>query len=410
MTQSTLVSRRSFMRYAGTAAAAVPLLSEPRALLAADSSHHLDPNTDRFQMPDANAVIVSSNENPLGPSAGALAAMSAAMRQGGRYHNEAKDQVVEAFSRSFDLKPGYVSLWAGSTPGLDRALCGNIGPGKALVVGNPSYEEGPRAAKAMGAPLFSVPLTSTGAHDVRAMVAATHNAGAYYIVNPNNPTGTMTRREDILWLLEHKPTGSVVIVDEAYFHFSKDEPVIDQVIADKDIIVTRTFSKIYGMAGLRAGLYIARPDLQAGAIDRAGSAAMIDGAFAVSIATAHACTASMADSTLVPTRRKINADIREATLEWMDKRGYKVYPGSQANFFMVDVKRPGRDFAALMQKQDVYIGRTWPAMPTYVRITVGTAAEMEKFQTAFEKAYDTAPSLAHAELPYDAPSELRFVA
>jgi histidinol-phosphate aminotransferase len=118
----------------------------------------------------------------------------------------------------------------------------------------------------------------------------------------------------------------------------------------------------------------------------------------------------MADSTLVPTRRKINADIREATLEWMDKRGYKVYPGSQANFFMVDVKRPGRDFAALMQKQDVYIGRTWPAMPTYVRITVGTAAEMEKFQTAFEKAYDTAPSLAHAELPYDAPSELRFVA
>jgi histidinol-phosphate aminotransferase len=410
MAQSSLVSRRSFMRYAGTAAAAVPLLSESQTLLAADGSHHIDPDTGPPRMPDANAVIVSSNENPLGPSAGALAAMSAAMRQGGRYHNEAKDQVVEAFSRSFDLKPGYVSMWAGSTPGLDMALRWNIGPGKALVVGNPSYEQGPRAAEAMKAPLHSVPLTPAGAHDVRAMVAATRNAGTYYIVNPNNPTGTMTSREDLLWLLAHKPAGSIVIVDEAYHHFSKDEPMIDQVIADKDIVVSRTFSKIYGMAGLRAGFYIARPDLQPASIFPVGPAAMIDGAFAVSMATAHACTASLADSTLVATRRKINADIRDATLEWMDKRGYKVYAGSQANFFMVDVKRLGRDFAALMQRQDVYIGRTWPAMPTYVRITVGTAAEMERFQTAFAKAYDTAPSMAHAELPYDAPSELRFVA
>jgi histidinol-phosphate aminotransferase len=410
MTQSYLVSRRSFMRYAGTAAAAVPLLTEAQALVAADSSHHQDPDTDSFRMPDANAVILSSNENPLGPSAGALAAMSAAMRQGGRYHNESKNQVVEAFRRAFDLKPGYVSIWAGSTPALDVALRCNIGSGKALVVGNPSYEQGPRTAEAMGAQLFSVPLTATGAHDVRAMVAATHNAGAYYIVNPNNPTGTMTPREDILWLLEHKPAGSIVIVDEAYHHFSKDEPVIDQVVAEKDIIVSRTFSKIYGMAGLRAGFYIARPDLQATGSSHPGMAGTLDGAMAVSMATAHACTASMADSTLVPTRRKINADIRDATLEWMDKRGYKVYAGSQANFFMVDVKRPGREFAALMQRQDVYIGRTWPAMPTYVRITVGTSAEMEKFRAAFAKAYDTAPSLAHAELPYDAPSELQFVA
>ena len=409
MAPSTLVSRRSFMRFAGTAAAAVPLLSEAPRLLAADSAQH-DPYMGRFKMPDANAVIISSNENPLGPSAGALAAMSQAMRQGGRYHSETKNQVVEAFSRSFDLQPGYVSIWAGSTPALDMALRWNIGPGKALVVGNPSYEQGPRAAQSMKAPLFSVPLTATGAHDVRAMVAATPSAGAYYIVNPNNPTGTMTPREDILWLLANKPAGSIVIVDEAYHHFSKDEPVVDQVAADKDIIVTRTFSKIYGMAGLRAGLYIARPDLQAPSISRLGPAATLDGAGEVSMATAHACTVSVTDRTLVPARRKINADIREATLEWMDRRGYKVYAGSQANFFMVDVKRPGRDFAALMQRQDVYIGRTWPAMPTYVRITVGTAEEMRKFRAAFVKAYDTEPAVAHASLPYSAPSELQFLA
>ncbi|HEY2590063.1 MAG TPA: hypothetical protein VGI35_00625, partial [Steroidobacteraceae bacterium] len=137
-----------------------------------------------------------------------------------------------------------------------------------------------------------------------------------------------------------------------------------------------------------------------------GAGATLDGQSEVSMATAHGCLASIKDEALVPMRRKINADLRDATLEWMDQHEFKYYPGSQANFFMVDVKRPGREFAALMQKQDVFIGRTWAAMPTYVRITVGTVHEMKKFQEAFIRAYETAPSAAHAELPYTAPSEL----
>ena len=126
------------------------------------------------------------------------------------------------------------------------------------------------------------------------------------------------------------------------------------------------------------------------------------------MATALACLASIQDQALIPMRRKINTDIREATLAWMDKKGYRYYAGAQANFFMVDVKRPGREFAALMQKEDVYIGRTWPAMPNYVRVTVGTSPEMKKFQTAFAKVFETAASVAHRDLPYTAPSELTF--
>ena len=400
------VSRRSFMQIVGSAAAAVPLLAESGNVLATTHDPYLPRN---YRPRDANAVILSSNENPLGPSAGALAAMAVAMRQGGRYHNESKGMVLEAFSETFDLKPGYVSYWPGSSPCLDLALKWNIGPTRPLVVADPSYEQGPRAAKLMRAGLVSVPLTAGGAHDVRKMVAAAPNAGAFYIVNPNNPTGTMTPREDILWLLANKPAGSIVIVDEAYHHFSHDISVIDQVAADKDLIVTRTFSKIYGMAGLRAGFYIARPEYQA-RISSLGPAVQTNGAMDVSMATAHACIAGIKDKQLIPTRRKINQDIREATLEWMDKRGYKYYPGSQANFFMVDVKRPGREFAALMQKDDVYIGRTWAAMPNYVRVTVGLAEEMKKFQAAFVKAYDTAPSVADRDLPYDAPSEQRYLA
>jgi histidinol-phosphate aminotransferase len=123
--------------------------------------------------------------------------------------------------------------------------------------------------------------------------------------------------------------------------------------------------------------------------------------------------ASLRDPTLVPTRRKINTDNREATLEFLDKGGYKIVTGSQANFFMVDVKRPGREFTQSMINEKVAIGRSWPAMPTYVRVTVGTADEMAKFKTAFVKCMDmpaTAPvsaSLEHENLYI--PSELRFV-
>jgi histidinol-phosphate aminotransferase len=262
----------------------------------------------------------------------------------------------------------------------------------------------------MKANVHRVPLTATGAHDVKAMVAAGGpTPGAFYITNPNNPTGTMTPKADIVWLVKNKPAGSVVVVDEAYHHFSNDESSIDLVAADQDVIVLRTFSKVYGMAGMRAGFFIAKPELQA-KLSKIGTGVTGNGAGIVSIATAVACTASLQDTGLIPARRKINTDIRENVLEWMDKNGYAYMKGSQANFFQADVKRPGPEFAKLMQADHVYIGRTWKAMPNYVRVTIGTQAEMEKFKVSFKKAYETAPdtvSSAFLETPYvPAPSEL----
>jgi histidinol-phosphate aminotransferase len=409
------VSRRGFMRLVGAAAATLPIIGQSQfANAQAAQAPAAGPRVRRgggasdmgeMMVRDANAVIISSNENPLGPAACALAAIAQYSSAGGRYHQEAKSETVKAFSETFSLKPGYVSMYPGSGGPLDLALYSNIGPDKPLVMGNPSYEQGSRAAVTMKAKLFEVPLTKDGAHDVKAMVAASPTAGAYYIVNPNNPTGTMTPKADIVWLLKNKPKGSVVIVDEAYHHFSTDDSMIDYVAKDDDLIVMRTFSKIYGMAGLRAGFFIGKPELQ-DKLQTLGPTVGRNGSASVSMATAHAATCSVQDKDLIPTRRKINGDIRADTLAWLEKNNYKYYPGSQANFFMVDVKRPGREFSALMQKEDVFIGRTWPAMPNYVRVTVGTADEMKKFQTAFKKAYETAPSSAHLDLPYTAYSEL----
>ena len=411
----TGVSRRCFMRILGAASAtaasfpALAAVQQSAAAPAAQGGRRGLGGTDMGEMrqlsPDT--VIISSNENPLGPAPSALQAIGVTAPLGGRYHFDETMKTLTAFNEVYGLKRGYSALFPGSGGPLDLALMSNIGPDKPLVYGDPSYEQGPRAADTMKAQKVPVPLTSTYAHDVKAMVKAHPSAGAYYIVNPNNPTGTMTPREDILWLLANKPAGSVVIVDEAYHHFSNDESVIDQVALDKDIIVMRTFSKIYGMAGLRAGFAVARPDL----LQKLGTVPGPSRSLAsISITSSAAARASLQDKELVPLRKKINSDVRSETLEFLEKHGYKTVPGSQANMFMVDVKRPGKEFQAAMLKENVAIGRTWAAMPNFVRVTVGTRQEMAKFQTAFVKCMDMPPGAvngASLHLPeLHVPSEL----
>src|SRR5206468_720374 len=389
------VSRRSFMRILGAASAAATTfpafagIQQPATQAASPSDRR---NGMRGMQLPSDTVIISSNENPLGPAQSALTAIGNTATQGGRYHFDEYVKTINVFNEQFGLKKDYSALFPGSGGPLDLALMSNIGPDKPLVYGDPSYEQGPRAADTMKAPKYPVPLTATYAHDVKAMLKAHPSPGAYYIVNPNNPTGTMTPKADIVWLVNNKPKGSVVIIDEAYHHFSNDESCIDLVAQDKDVIVMRTFSKIYGMAGIRAGFAVARPDL----IERFGNVGGPSRSLAsISITSAAAARASLQDKDLVPLRKKINSDIRSETLEFLTKHGYKIVPGSQGNMFMVDVKRPGKEFQAAMLKENVSIGRTWSAIPNYVRVPVGIKAEMEKFQTAFVKCMDMPPGAAN---------------
>jgi histidinol-phosphate aminotransferase len=407
------VSRRSFLRTLGAASAAAAALPAAFGQQTVAPVTATGPGTRRGmsdmgemrQLPP-NAVIISSNENPLGPAPSALSAICTTASMGGRYHNEETMKTLAVFNEQFGLKRGYSALFPGSGGPLDLALMSNIGPDKPLVYGDPSYEQGFRAADSMKAPKYPVKLNDKYQHDVKAMLAAHPAPGAYYIVNPNNPTGTMTPKEDIAWLVKNKPKGSVVIVDEAYHHFSNDDSVIDLVAQDQDIIVLRTFSKIYGMAGLRAGFAVARPDL----LQKFTTVALPARQLAsISITSSAGARASLQDKDLVPLRRKINADVRADTLEFLTKKGFKIVPGSQANMFMVDVGRPGREFTQSMLKENVAIGRSWPAMPNYVRVTVGTKDEMQKFQTAFVKCMDMSHTTMGASLyapEYHIPSEL----
>jgi histidinol-phosphate/aromatic aminotransferase/cobyric acid decarboxylase-like protein len=227
----------------------------------------------------------------------------------------------------------------------------------------------------MGAKVIRVPLTKTYAHDVRAMAAADPNAGLLYICNPNNPSGTLTPREDIEWLVENKPKGSVLLIDEAYTHIAGAPFSSDFVAKDKDVVILRTFSKIYGMAGLRAGAAMGRPDLLRTLGKYSGGMMPITGMAAA--------IASLKAKYVIPERRQKIGDVRNDLQAFLDKHKIKYVP-SVSNCIMIDVGRP-KEIAEALQKEKVYIGRTWSSWPTMVRVTIGLPSEMAQFKTALLK-------------------------
>ncbi|MGB7281924.1 MAG: pyridoxal phosphate-dependent aminotransferase [Candidatus Acidiferrum sp.] len=377
-------SRRSFFQVSAAAAvvaAGFRIVTEPMLAAAASRPYPKD------------AVLINANENPLGPCGVACGAVNDVASQGGRYSFWMTDDLVKTFSDMEGLKPHYVRAFPGSSEPLHFSVLAFTSPAKSYVTADPGYEAGTFAAKETRARIVRVPLTKTYAHDVKAMLAAAPDAGVFYICSPNNPTGTLTSHSDIEYLLANKPQNSIVLVDEAYIHFADASSTLDLVKADKDIVILRTFSKIYGMAGLRCGFAIARPDLLE-------KVAAFSGWNAMPITAVAAASASLKDSQLVPQRKKINATIREATFQWLSKNGYSFIP-SQSNCFMLDAKRPAKEVIAAMAAQNVFIGRPWPVWPTHVRVTVGTQSEMEQFQAAFDHIMKNQSAALYPVPPFD---------
>jgi Aminotransferase class I and II len=251
MTLGSGVSRRSFMGLV-SAAAVAPILTEAHFAWAQSGRRQFVANIP----PDA--VLINANENPLGPCDAACEAIADAAHKGGRYDYARTMELIQVFSEQEGLKPGYLAVYAGSSEPLHYTVLAFTSPAKGYVTGDPGYEAGMRAAEFSKAKISKVLLKPDHSHDVKAMVAADPNAGVLYICNPNNPTGTITAKQDIVWALQNKPKGSILLVDEAYIHLSDAENCIDLVKADQDIIILRTFSKVYGMAGIRAGFAIGR--------------------------------------------------------------------------------------------------------------------------------------------------------
>jgi histidinol-phosphate aminotransferase len=374
-------SRRTFLQLSAAATAAMAFRIATEASLAAEDRNTFHPG----------AVVIDANENPLGPCDAARKAIVDMAPQGGRYSFWLKEEFVKTFTGMEDLKPEYLRVFPGSSEPLHFSVLAFTSPTKSYVTADPGYEAGMRAAKITGARIAKTPLTKTYAHDVKAMIEAAPDAGLFYVCTPNNPTGTMTSHSDIEQLLAARPKGSVVLVDEAYIHFSDGVSAIDLVKAGQDVIVLRTFSKIYGMAGIRCGMAIGRPDLLAKLETYGGWGAMPITAMA-------AATASLKHEHLVPERKQLNAAIRQKTFDWLDRQGYSYTP-SQSNCFMLDAKRPSKEVIDAMAARNVYIGRPWPVWPTHVRITVGTQPEMDAFQSAFDAVMKNSTTAGYVASP-----------
>jgi len=364
-------SRRSFLQFSAAASATAVLPAFTESMLAQSARP-------RMPEPGPGAVVIDANENPLGPCQAARDAMATILPHGNRYATYLTDDLVKSYAQLEGVKPEYIRVTPGSTPALSLGVLAFTSAKKSYVTADPSFELGMMMAERSPARLVKVPLTKSYAHDVRAMLSEAPDAGLFYICNPNNPTGTLTSHQDIEYLVANKPKNSIVMVDEAYIHFTeKAETALDLVKADQDVVVLRTFSKVYGMAGIRCGATIARPDLLNRILERGGWNFM-------PVTAVVAASASLKDAQLVPERRAANASIRQQTFDWLDRNGYTYIP-SESNCFVIDVKRPGRQVQEAMAKQNVFIGRTWPIMPNWVRITVGTQDEMEKFEAAFQR-------------------------
>lgn len=369
-----MVNRRSFMRNLGVLGAAGVYFGE--SLVAANSAQ-----------PDAAdhpTVWLDSNENPAGPPPAAIDAMIKGAPLSWRYHFDEFNDFSRAIARSEQVSPDQVMFGVGSSEVIASAICAFTAPSKPMITATPTYDIIVALARSLGRPVIEVPLTAQWGYPVKELVAAAEKAGGgmIYLCNPNNPTGSITPKEDIDWLVKHLPAGTVLVVDEAYLEFADPAvatSAINYVRESKPVVIARTFSKIYGMAGVRSGYGCASADLIA------QMQPFMDNV--IPFLAVRASMAALAEkATLVPGRRKANARVRTELCQWLDQRKIRYIP-THTNFVMIDVKRDVRQFGAQMMRQGVVVGRPFPPLDNMLRVTIGTDANMERFCGAFSKVY-----------------------
>jgi histidinol-phosphate aminotransferase len=367
------ISRRKFAQLLGVSAAAavvrpaVSFAGEPAGSPAASTA------------PATGVVRLSSNENPYGPSTRALSAMKDAFGAAWRYPDEQNELLIDSLAKLNGVVHDQILLGDGSSEILKVCASAFTGSGRKLVAADPTFEAILNYAKTGGAEVTKVPLTSSFSHDLQKMAAAA-NEGLIYVCNPNNPTASITPKQQLQDFITKARRETMILVDEAYFHFadSSDYETVIPLIADHpNLIVARTFSKIYGMAGLRCGYCVAQKQT----IERMRPHQMWDSVNCIALAAA---IASLNDPDQVTNGRRLNTETKAFVTRELDALGYKLIP-SQANFIMFDVRRSVVPLIQALKQRNVQVGRLFPALPNHMRLTIGKKAEMEAFLSAFRQ-------------------------
>jgi histidinol-phosphate aminotransferase len=365
MNKSTL-SRRQFAR---TAAAALGAWVAVPRLAGAGSSSSPPPAA------PSSTVRIDSNENPYGPSSRALEAINRAEPLSSRYPDNPEEEMIAALARLHSVGTDSIILGCGYGEILQMADMAFLGADRTVVAAEPTFEAVLAYARVTRARAIKVPLTPDHRHDLTRMAAACDNTtGLVYLCNPNNPTGTIVTREEMAAFFDRVPRSAVILVDEAYHHFVEDSryaTALEWLGKVPRLLVVRTFSKIYGLAGLRLGYAVASEEV-IGAMrpHRAWS-----NANALVLAAARA---SLEEPDHVPRTRRAMNQTREWLCAEMQKDGRATIP-SQANFVMIDLRTDVAPIIAALKERGVYVGRKFPSLPNWLRVSIGTPEEMRRF-------------------------------
>jgi histidinol-phosphate aminotransferase len=395
-------SRRAFLKSAAAAIAAGSAACAPHARGAASVA----PGPAVGRAPAApgapsSLIRIGSNENPFGPGPAARQAIAAAAAEANRYPFRTVGELADAIASKQAVPGGQVLLGSGSSELLNAAVQAFTSRDRGLVSAAPTFEMPLDRARELGHPGKAVRVDASGRLDLDGMLAEASGAGLVYICNPNNPTATVHSGADIEAFLDavHRNSpDTVVLVDEAYHEFVASpayRSVLARAATDPALVVTRTFSKIHGMAGLRVGYAVATP----AAISKLRP--WVD-PINMNVIGLSAALASLGDAAYVESQRATNADSRARLRAAFAAAGYDSFD-SDANFLMVHTRRDPRSFAAACLARGVQVARPFPPLLEHARITIGTPAEMERATRVFLEVLAEAPTHTARAVPCDDP-------
>ncbi len=337
-----------------------------------------------------SVIHIGNNENPYGPGPGALEAIGNVLARANRYPGSLAGDLVLAIAERHSVPREHILLSGGSGDIMRAAVYAFTSLKQGLVTARPSYEAPMRSAQHIGSPVIRVPLTPTLRLDVAAMSARATGAGLVYICSPNNPTSTVVGAADMAAMvekLERTSPETTILVDEAYFDYA-DAPGFDTMIplvaTHAHLVVTRTFSKIHGMAGMRVAYAVAQPNT----LERIRLRHSRSSLSSVSLAAA---TASLRDTAHTERVAAMNRAVRASMVESFTTAGYQVAP-ADANFVFVNIRRDAREFQEACRLKGVGVGRAFPPMNHWARISVGTAQEMRAAMAVFMDVLASPPA------------------
>lgn len=332
--------------------------------------------TDFFEPPLENGspINLSSNENPYGPSPLAKAAMAKSIAISNRYNWQLSMELVEALAQKHNVGADHILLGAGSTEIIDlvvRFAATNKGN---LVIADPSYSNWIGTAKKQGLRVIKVPLNAQKAIDLPAMQKAIlPDTRLVYLCNPNNPTGTICDRTQLLNFVNEATQKAVVLVDEAYLDFCPQESLSALTLENKNLIVVKTFSKLYGLAGARIGYAIGHRST----LDQLSALQSWPNG-AVSVVSVSAALASLQDEKFIKETYDLNQKVKQYTVAQLERLNILCIP-SHTNFIYFSLANYKRDYFRQLNDQHIIATSIYEEAGLWTRITIGTRAEMEKF-------------------------------